>query len=153
MSENGILEPSFADAIAAIEQAKELPAAKRTHWCCSLRMIAKALERPPESIAARWGAVAIKINLLHHANSGVEWKTLANHKASAKAALFWFRGEQGLPPRGTPLKPEWQKWSRVLNALPRLVKMWGPMRYCSLKGITPSAVDEALIDAYMAYRK
>jgi len=141
------------DAIAAIEQAKELPAWKRTHWCCSLRMIAKALERPPESIAARWGAVAIKINLLHHANSGVEWKTLANHKASAKAALFWFRGEQGLPPRGTPLKPEWQQLRRRLKDLSRLGKLSGPIRYCSLKGITPSAVDEAVIDAYMAYRK
>ena len=43
MPENGLLEPSFADAIAAIEQAKELPAWKRTHWCCSLRIIAKAL--------------------------------------------------------------------------------------------------------------
>jgi hypothetical protein len=40
---DGLLERSFADAIAAIEQAKELPASKRTHWCCSLRIIAKAL--------------------------------------------------------------------------------------------------------------
>ena len=55
-------------------------------------MIAKALERPPESIAARWGAVAVKVNLLHHANSAVEWKTLANHKSNAQAALRWFRG-------------------------------------------------------------
>ena len=54
MPEDGLLEPSFADAIAAIEQAKDLPASKRTHWCCSLRIIAKVLDRPPESIAARW---------------------------------------------------------------------------------------------------
>ena len=55
-----------------------------------------------ESVAARWGAVALKVNQLHHANSGVEWKTLANHKSNAKRALAWFRGEQGLPlPRHT----------------------------------------------------
>src|SRR5580704_1740424 len=153
MSENGLLEPSFADAIAAIEQAKELPASKRTHWCCSLRIIAKALDRPPESIAARWGAVALKVNQLHHANSGMEWKTLANHKSNAKAALFWFRGEQGLPRRGTPLKPEWQQLRRRLKDLSRLGKLSGLIRYCSLKGIAPSAVDEAVVDAYMAYRK
>ncbi len=153
MPENGLLEPSFADAIAAIEQAKELPESKRTHWCCSLRMIAKALERPPESIAARWGAVALKINLLHHANSGVEWKTLANHKANAKAALFWFRGEQGLPRRGAPLKPEWQLLRRRLKDRSRLAKLSGLIRFCSLKGIAPSAIDEAVIDAYMAYRR
>ena len=34
------------------------------------------------------GAVALKVNQLHHANSGMEWKTLANHKSNAKAALF-----------------------------------------------------------------
>ena len=153
MSEDGLLEPSFADAIAAIEQAKELPASKRTHWCCSLRIIAKALDRPPESIAARWGAVALKVNQLHHANSGMEWKTLANHKSNAKAALFWFRGEQGLPRRGTPLKPEWQQLRRRLKDLSRRGKLSGLIRYCSLKGIAPSAVDEAVVDAYMAYRK
>jgi hypothetical protein len=153
MPEDGLLEPSFADAIAAIEQAKELPAAKRTHWCCSLRMIAKALERPPESIAARWGAVAVTVNLLHHANSGVEWKTLANHKANAKAAIFWFRGEQGLLRRARPLLPEWQPLRRGLKDLSRRGKLSGLIRYCSLKGIIPSAVDEAVVDDYMAYRK
>jgi integrase len=153
MPENGLLEPSFADAIAAIEKAKELPASKRTHWCCSLRMIAKAMGRPPESIAARWGAVALKVNLLHHVNSGVEWKTLANHKANAKAAIFWFRGEQGLLRRARPLLPEWQPLRRGLKGLSRLAKLSGLIRYCSLKGIAPSAVDEAVVDAYMTYRK
>src|SRR5208283_4454763 len=84
MTENALLEPSFADAIAAIEQANDLPPAKRTHWASSLRQIAKALGRPPESIAARWGAVALSINILHHSNTGVAWKTLANHKSNAK---------------------------------------------------------------------
>jgi integrase len=153
MPENGLLEPSFADAIAAIEQAKELPAPKRTHWCCSFRMIAKALERPAASIAARWGAVALKVNLLHHANSAVEWKTLANHKSNAKAALFWFRGEQGLLRRGRPLMPEWQPLRCGLKDISRRGKLSGLIRYCSLKGIAPGAVDQAVVDAYMAYRK
>ena len=130
-----------------------MPASKRTHWCCSLRIIAKALDRPPENIAARWGAVALKVNLLHHANSGIEWKTLANHKANAKAALFWFRGEQGLLRRGRPLMPEWQPLRRGLKDLSRRGKLSGLIRYCSLKGIAPSAVDQAVVDAYVAYRK
>jgi len=153
MSETTLLEPSFADAIAAIEKAEALPRSKRTHWACSLRNVAKALDRPLESIAARWGAVALQINQLHHANSGVAWKTLANHKANAKAALFWFRGEQGLPGRGTQLKPEWQQLRRRLKDLSQRGKLSGLIRYCRLKGIVPSAVDEAVVDAYMAYRK
>ena len=93
MAQVGLLEASFADAIAAIEQVKELPGSKRTHWCCSLRIIAKALDRPLASIAARWVAVALQVNQLHHANSTVAWKTLANHKSNAKRALAWFRGD------------------------------------------------------------
>jgi integrase len=153
MTENHLLEPSFADAIAAIEPAKDLSPSRRTHWCCSLRSIAKALDRPVESIAARWGAVALQVNQLHHADSGVEWKTLANHKSNAKRALAWFSGEQGLPVRGRPLKPEWLRLRRCLKDRSRLAKLSGLIRYCSLKGITPGAVDEPVIDAYMAYRK
>ena len=37
--------------------------------------------------------------------------------------------------------------------LSRLGKLSGLIRYCSLKGIAPIAVDEAVVDAYMAYRK
>jgi hypothetical protein len=109
--------------------------------------------RRPSAFPARWGAVALKVNLLHHANSGVEWKTLANHKANAKAAISWFRGEQGLLRRARPLLPEWQPLRRGLKDLSRRGKLSGLIRYCSLKGIVPSAVDETVVDAYMAYRK
>src|SRR5277367_6442334 len=145
-------EPFFADAIAAIEQASELPQSRRTHWSCSLRQIAKALGRPPESLAARWGAVALKVNQLHHAGSGVEWKTLANHKSNAKAALHWFRKENELPQRGAPLTREWQLLRRRILDLSRLAKLSGLIRYCSMKGIEPSAVNEAVVDDYMRYR-
>jgi integrase len=153
MPENVTLEPSFADAMAAIEKAEELSPSKRTQWCCSLRGIAKALDRPLQSVAARWGAVALQVNQLHHANSGVTWKTLANHKANAKAALFWYRNEQGLPLRGAPLHPDWKKLRHRLKDLSHRAKLSGLIRYTSLKQIPPAAVNEALIDDYMAYRK
>ena len=119
MTETELLEPSFADAIAAIEQASELPQSRRTHWTCSLRQIAKSLGRPIESVAARWGAVALKVNQLHHTGSGVEWKTLANHKANAKAALHWFRKENELPARGAPLNEDWKPLRRRVADLSR----------------------------------
>jgi integrase len=122
------------------------------HWICSLRQIAKAVNRPLESIAARWGAVALKVNQLHHVGSGVEWKTLANHKSNAKAALFWFRNENALPLRGAPLHPAWQRLRRKLVDRSRLAKLSGLLRYCSMKGIAPNAVDESVVDDYMRYR-
>jgi integrase len=152
MDENGLLEPSFADAIAAIEQSSELSPSRRTHWVCSLRQIAKALGRPPESIAARWGAVALKINQLHHVGSGIEWKTLANHKSNAKAALHWFRKDNELPLRGMPLAPEWQQLRGRIKDRSQLAKLSGLIRYCSMKAIAPEAVTDAIVDDHMRYR-
>jgi hypothetical protein len=71
------LEPSFADLIAAIEQANGLPEQRRLHWVCSLRQIAKWLNRPSAVIPARWQAVRISVVQLHHARVGVTPKTLA----------------------------------------------------------------------------
>ena len=152
MTEDRLLEPSFEDAIAAIEAATDLVPAQRRHWTCALRRIANALGRPPESIPARWGAVAIKVNQLHHADSGVEWKTLANHKANSKRALHWYQNDSDLPKRGTPLKPEWRQLRRLLTDLSRKGKLSGLIRYCSLKGITPEAVNDEIVDGYMRYR-
>jgi hypothetical protein len=152
MTKTTLFEPSFADAIAAIEKADGLPRSKRMHWACSLRQVAKALDRPPQSIAARWVAVAHQVNRLHHAESGLEWKTLANHKSNAKAALTWFRKDHDLPMRGTPLWPEWQQLRRRLTDRSRLAKLSGFLRYCSFKNISPPQIDEAVLDDYMRYR-
>jgi integrase len=152
MPEKTLLEPSFADALTAIEQATELAASKRTHWACSLRQIAKWLGRPLVNLAARWGAVALKANQLHHANLGVEWKTLANHRANAKSALQWYCDEHDLARRGAPLSREWQHLRSRIGDLSRRAKLSGLIRYCSIKGIAPTDVNEAAVDAYMHYR-
>jgi hypothetical protein len=62
-----LVEPSFADAIAAIERAHCLNEQTKRHWTCSLRQIAKALDRPPESIPGRWTSVCLQVSHLHHA--------------------------------------------------------------------------------------
>ena len=51
MTENSILiETSFADAIAMIAAAQELPEQIRRHWATSMRQIAKAFDKPAEVI-------------------------------------------------------------------------------------------------------
>jgi len=152
MSETALLEPSFADAIAAIAKAPDLSPSRRMHWICSLGQIAKALNRPTASVPARWGAVAPKVNQLHHVPNGVERKTLANHKSNTKTALLWFRKESVVPVRGCALTDEWRRLRRQLTDRSRLAKLSGLIRYGSLKGIVPVAVDEAVLNDYMRYR-
>ncbi|HWX29247.1 MAG TPA: hypothetical protein VNZ53_17615 [Steroidobacteraceae bacterium] len=59
MSENVVLiEKSFADAIAMIAAAEELPEEKRRHWMTSMRQVAKAWGRPLEVIRGQVPAAA-----------------------------------------------------------------------------------------------
>jgi hypothetical protein len=44
-SNTGLLEPSFADLITAIEQTSDLSQQTRRHWSCSARQIARWLDR------------------------------------------------------------------------------------------------------------
>ena len=77
-----LLEPSFSDLVAAIDGAADLSQQRRQHWLCSVRQLAKWLDRPIEVVPARWQAIRHSVGHLHHARIGVTPKTLANHKAT-----------------------------------------------------------------------
>jgi hypothetical protein len=83
-------EPSFADAIAAIEKADELSPAQKRHWSTSLRQMGRYLDRPLALIPTRIAAIGAVVRELHPARLGVNSKTFANHRANARAALLWF---------------------------------------------------------------
>jgi len=146
-----LLEPSFVDLIAAVEHATELSEQCRRHWVCSLRRIAKSLDRPAEVIPARWQAVRVSIGQLHHARVGVTAKTLSNHKSNIKAALRWFGEERGVPQQGARLSPEWMRFRDRLDK-PTRSRLYSLIRYCSARGIGPSAVDDKTFEDYWRYR-
>ena len=152
MTEPGLLEPSFADAAKAIESAADLPARTRSQWLCSLRQIARALDKPMEIIPARWTATRFTVGRLHHARVGANAKTLANQKSNVRAALLWFGNEKNVPSRGMPLTPDWQHLRQQLPDRRVRALLSSLMRYCSARQIAPASVDEAVIDGYMRYR-
>jgi hypothetical protein len=103
MTEDPVLiETSFADAVAIIAAAQELPE-KRRHWTTSLRQIAKAFDKPLEVIPARYSAVRADLIQLHEVPAGLTSKTLQNHKSNAKGALLWLAREKGNPRARRPL--------------------------------------------------
>jgi hypothetical protein len=147
-----LLEPSFADAIAAIEAATDLSEQQRGHRACSLRQIAKWLDRPVQTIPARWTSIRLPVERLHHVPLWVTAKTVANHKANVRAALRWFGKEHELPPRGVPLSPDWTKLCDGIGHRGRRARLYGLMRYCSGRAIAPCLVDDAIVDDYFRYR-
>jgi hypothetical protein len=143
-----LLEPCFVDALAAVEGATDLPEQTRRHWACSLRQVAKWLDRPAAVIPARWTAVRLPVSQLHHARIGVTAKTLANHRSNTRAALRWFGKEHDVPVRGVPLSLDWSKLRDQITDRGQRARLYGLMRYCSGRGIQPAAVNDAVLDAY-----
>src|SRR5262249_36851901 len=145
MREIPLLEPSFVDAITSIESAGELSERQRRHWGCSLRQVAKWLNRPSATIPARLSSIQIVLAQLHHARVGVTAKTVANHRANVRAALRWFGKEHDVPPWGVPLSLD---WARLLNGIKdrsRRYCLSSLMRYCSGRAIQPGDVDDNIL--------
>jgi integrase len=67
--------------------------------------------------------------------------------------IHGFRNQQNVPAKNYNCNAKWQQLRRGLKDLSRRGKLSGLIRYCSLKGIAPGAVDQAVVDTYMAYRK
>jgi hypothetical protein len=153
MTKRPLLEPSFAEAVKAIEEATELSPQQRAQWCSALRQIAKALDKPMTTLPARWTAARFNVERLHPAVVGANPKTLANQKSNVKAALRWFGKEHEVAPRGMPLTAAWTALRDSIEGYGRKARLSGLMRYCSGRNIAPEAVDDATLDAYFLYRQ
>jgi hypothetical protein len=153
MRENVVLiEKSFADAIATIAAAEELPEEKRRHWATSLRQVAKALDRPLEVIPARYSAVRADLINLHEVPAGLTAKTLQNHKSNAKSALLYLAREKGVPEYGAPLVKEWEALRAKIEASLVRYRLSSLMRFCSANGIKPGEVTESVVERFIDYR-
>jgi integrase len=147
-----LLEPSFVEAIAAIEGAADLSKSVKGHWICSLRQIGKWLDRPLDLIPARWTSIRLPVGQLHHARLGVTAKTVANHRANAAAALRWFGKEHHVALRGVALSAEWAVLRDGIGDDGCRRRLYGLMRYCSGLGLRPTFVDDAILLDYLRYR-
>jgi hypothetical protein len=148
-----LLEPTFADAIAAVSENEDLPLQTRRQWCSALRGVARCFDQPVETIPARFSAVKGRMAALHHVP--VDWtaKTLANTKSNAKAALLWFRKEQGISANGLEMTPRWARLHAQLSDRSTRYRLSPVMRFCSAAAIEPEAVDETVLDRFLALRE
>lgn len=151
-AQSSLAEPTLADAIHLI-QASDLPKSKIGHWSCSVRAVAAALGPPPQSLPARWQALAHRVKQLHHARIKMSEKTLKNHISNLKAALRYLAGEKTIPGRGTPLAPDWASLRSLASHEMDRYYLTGLMRFASGQGVAPDAVGDEFIDRYMSYRR
>jgi integrase len=140
------------EVASPVEDAADLSAGIKRHWVCSLRQIAKWLNRPVGVTPARWTAIRLQVGQLHHARLGVTAKTVANHKSNAAAALRWFGKEHNMPSRGVALSAEWAVLRDGIGDRGRRARLYGLMRYCSGRTLLPATVDDAVVADYLRYR-
>ncbi len=146
------LEPTFSVAMTAVEDAADLSASVKRHWVCSLRQIAKWLDRPVEVTPARWTAIRLPVGQLHHARLGVTAKTVANHRSNVAAALRWFGKAYSVSSRGVALSAAWAVLRDGIVDRGRRARLYGLMRYCSGRSLMPASVDDPVVADYLRYR-
>jgi hypothetical protein len=146
-------EPSFADAMAAIEKAEDLSLTQKRHWSTSLRQMGRYLDRPFPLIPTRIAAIREAVKKLHPARLGVKPKTFANHRANARAALLWFNRQQPDSGRKAPMDPRYR--SLLEQVEDRYAKdVLSPFfRFLSAQGVRPDDVRDSHVEAFIAYRK
>lgn len=146
-------EPSFADAIAAIEIAPDLSTGRTRHWATSLRQLARYLDRPPAMLPARITAISGAVAKLHPESLGVNPKTFGNHRSNAKAALLWFARRGPAGPRKAPMASRFRGlWEQIQDRYAR--DTLSPFfRYLSGLGVKLEDVMDHHVIEYMAYRR
>ena len=147
-----LIESSFADAIAIIGAADELPTQTQRHWTTSLRQIAKAMDKPLEVMPARLSAVRADLARLHHVPTGLTLKTLRNHKSNVKSALRWLARGNRIPKHGAALSPTWEALRAEIKDRFVRWRLSSFMRFCSAQGIAPAEVDERIVERFKGYR-
>lgn len=153
MSVSVSIEPSFAVAAATIAASSELSGPVRREWCSALRCLARHFQQPMETIPARYSAVRARMAALHPVPAGCAPKTLANTRSNAKAALLWFRKEEGLLADGVALTPAWQTLYQQLRDPSTRYRLAPVMRYCAELNIGPEETNDAILEQFLAHRE
>ena len=146
-------DPSFADAMVAIETAEDLSTAQKRHWLTSLRQMALYLDRPLSLIPTRIAAIAEAVKKLHPAKLGVGHKTFINHRANARAALLWFNKHTPYSGRKAPMDPSYRAlldWVGDRYAKDVLSPFF---RFLSALGIRLEDIGDGHAEAFQAYRR
>ena len=136
---------TLADLQEQLASDARLDATQRRTYEGALRTVCKVLARPAHAIPADPRRLEPMLKDLPPSGCGVSRKTLANVRSQLKAALRHCLEAPKFPPRGTPLKPDWQALYdrlselRLRNGLSRLI------RVASYRGVAPDQVDDAFL--------
>src|SRR4051794_13381787 len=140
---------SLATVLSLVLDDHALKKRERQEWPSALRTVAKALGRPLDTLPAHPNLLRERLRGFVPAMGGIEPKRWANAISLVRQALK-HTGFIEVPLRArTPFAPRWTALFRLLPkdqaarfGLSRLA------RYCSIRGIDPDQVDDAVFAAF-----
>jgi hypothetical protein len=137
---------SLADLLATLE-ARDLPERKRQELASAIRTTARALRRSPENIPADGRLLASRLKEVAPAAFGISPGRWTNVRSLLRTALAII---QPISPgrNRNDLLPEWVALSHKLDSPSDKIALSRVLRFCSARGIGPSAVTKETFDDY-----
>ena len=149
-SVTNIPSPTLAGALALLADGAPIDDGRHKAWAAAIVTLARLLDRPPNSLPASLPTLRPIMAALTTTSTKRSAKTLANTKSLVKAALTHLGLHRRVRSDGAPLAPEWDLLYRQLrdkrsrNGLSRFI------HYANHLKVTPSQVDQALLDQFVA---
>ena len=143
--------PSLADLRYQIEARHDLPLLRRRDMASAIRTLAGWFKLPEENVPASAKFIREKLARVHVITASVSTRRIQNVRSLVLAAMREAGLSTKLVPYAAPFSADWQTLWDLLNgdtyAKTELSRF---LRYCSAQGFTPSAVSDAVSQAFLA---
>ncbi len=133
---------TLADLLERLDSAVDLDDPRRRDFQGAIRTLCKVLARPAQAIPSDPRHIDQLLKEAPVGAGGISRKTLDNVRSRLKAALRHGQSTPKLPPRGTPLSPEWQALNARLDDLRLRHGLSRLIRVASHRGLAPTQVND-----------
>jgi len=141
--------PTMADLIGMVNADPKVPPVRRRNVTSSIRRFCKALGCEPDQVPANHNYYRQRLKTFHPLEAGIAKKRWQTIKSDVNFALS-HAGIVAGQTRG--LVAHSPAWTVLKHQLPPRNFIWGLSRlgrFCSSQGITPSAVDNRVVEAFI----
>lgn len=147
-AENGTF-PTLAELLASLQADGTLPERQRKDWASALRSLAKGLGQPVDILLADPVDLRQRLRGITPAMAGFRsgrWRNILSLITAAltHVGIVVVRSRYDVVP-----SPAWRACLGLLEpGQERHFHAWRFARYCTLRGIEPTAVDDAALESY-----
>ncbi|MCZ8335437.1 MAG: tyrosine-type recombinase/integrase [Rhodobacteraceae bacterium] len=143
--------PSLADLRQRIEARHDLPLLRRRDMASAIRTLAGWFNLPEENVPASTKYIREKLARVHAIMASVSPRRIQNVRSLVLAAMREAGLSTKLAPYAAPFSAEWQRlWDLLEGDTYAKTELSRFLRYCSVQGIAPEAVTDAVSSEFLA---